>query len=298
VNTAAASLYPTNAVIMDLAHQQGGITGYVHPFDSYPDPADSTKPLTDELPVDVALGKVDYYEVLGFADDYAATAKVWYQLLNCGFRIPAGAGTDAMANYASLRGPIGLNRVFVKSGVLEQRRWLAALKAGKSFATNGPLLDFSLDGQGIGSEIRLPAGSHQLQARVTLHSYVPVDTLEIVRNGEVVATLSLSGNRRSLSRSVRIPVTSSGWYVLRARAAGPVYPILDIYPYAVTSPIYVTVAGKPLRSAEDAKYFMQWIDRLETAAERNSDWDSAQEKNQVIQTLRQARAEFERRAAP
>ena len=35
-------------------------------------------------------------------------------LLNCGLRIPAGAGTDAMANYASLRGPVGLNRVYVE----------------------------------------------------------------------------------------------------------------------------------------------------------------------------------------
>ncbi len=43
VNTAAASLYPTNAAIMDLAHQQGGVTGYVHPFDSYPEPGDSTQ---------------------------------------------------------------------------------------------------------------------------------------------------------------------------------------------------------------------------------------------------------------
>ena len=54
----------------DLAHAQGAVTGYVHPFDSYPDPADTTKPLTHELPVDVALGKVDYYEAIGFVDDY------------------------------------------------------------------------------------------------------------------------------------------------------------------------------------------------------------------------------------
>jgi TolB protein len=156
VNTAAASLYPTNAAVMDLAHEQGAITGYVHPFDSYPEPDDSTKPLTDELPVDVALGKVDYYEALGFVDDYEATAKVWYQLLNCDFRLPAGAGTDAMANFASLRGPVGMNRVFVRSGApLEHRRWLAALKAGRSFATNGPLLGFTLDGKGLGDELTL-----------------------------------------------------------------------------------------------------------------------------------------------
>ena len=67
----------------------------------------TTKPLTHELPVDVALGKVDYYEAIGFVDDYDATARVWYRLLNCGFRLPTGAGTDAMANFASLRGPVG-----------------------------------------------------------------------------------------------------------------------------------------------------------------------------------------------
>ena len=164
VNTAAASLYPTNAAIMDLAHQQGGVTGYVHPFDSHPEPGDSSKPLTNELPVDVALGKVDYYEALGFVDDYVATATVWYQLLNCGFHLPAGAGTDAMANFASLRGPVGLNRVFVRSGTpLDRGRWLRALKAGRSFATNGPLLGFSLEGRGLGDEVTVRPEQKQLR---------------------------------------------------------------------------------------------------------------------------------------
>jgi TolB protein len=295
-NTAAGSLFPMNASIMDLAHEQGGLTGYVHPFDAYPDPRDSTKPLTNELPVDVALGKVDYYEALGFVDDYVATAKVWYQLLNCGFRIPAGGGTDAMANFASLRGPVGMNRVFVKSGgPLEHRRWLAALKAGKSFATNGPLLEFSLNGRGLGDELALPAGKHELLARVTLRSNVPVDHLEIVRNGEVIASIPLQGDRTSASTTVRVPAQGSGWYLLRARGEGPAYPILDGYPYATTSPIYLTVGAQPVRSPEDARYFLAWIDRLQATAEANSDWNTEQEKTRVLETIRQARAEFVRR---
>jgi TolB protein len=297
-NTAAASLFPTNATIMDLAHEQGGITGYVHPFDVYPDPGDTTKPLTNELPVDVALGKVDYYEALGFVDDYQATAKVWYQLLNCGFHIPAGAGTDAMANFASLRGPVGMNRVFVKSGApLEHRRWLAALKAGKSFATNGPLLDFGLNGHGLGDSLSLPAGRHELLARVMLRSNVPVDHLEIVGNGEVVASIPLQGDRTSVSTTVRIATQSSSWYLLRTRGDGPVYPILDVYPYATTSPIYLTVGGQPVRSPDDATYFLAWIDRLRAAAESNQDWNSLQEKNRVLEQIGQARAEFEQRKA-
>lgn len=87
------------------------MVGYVHPFDTYPDPA--KEKLTDELPVDVALDKVDYIEVLGFSD-HKSTARVWYRLLNCGFHLPTAAGTDAMANFASLRGPVGLNRVYVE----------------------------------------------------------------------------------------------------------------------------------------------------------------------------------------
>ncbi|MBA2686345.1 MAG: CehA/McbA family metallohydrolase, partial [Gemmatimonadaceae bacterium] len=106
-NTPAGSLYPANANVFDLGHAQGALTGYVHPFDEVPNPEDTTARVTSELPVDVALGKVDYMEIVAFAD-HRSTAAVWYRLLNCGFRIPAGAGTDAMTNFASLRGPVGM----------------------------------------------------------------------------------------------------------------------------------------------------------------------------------------------
>ncbi len=113
-HTAMASPYPDNGVIADLAHEQGGLVGYVHPYDSRIVPAQE-KSLSHELPADVMAGKVDYLEVVGFSD-HKATAEVWYRLLNLGFRLPAGAGTDAMANYASLRGPVGMNRVFLDTG--------------------------------------------------------------------------------------------------------------------------------------------------------------------------------------
>jgi hypothetical protein len=295
VNTAAASLEPTNATVFDLAHAQGAVTGYVHPFDSYPTPGDSTKPLTDELPVDVALGKVDYYEALGFVDDYDATAKVWYQLLNCGFRLPAGAGTDVMANFASLRGPVGMNRVFAKSGRLDQRLWLGALKAGRTFATNGPLLGFTLNGKDLGDDFALPKGEHQLVARATLKSYVPVDHLEIVNNGKVVSEIPLTGDRTAVSATVRLPASHSGWYLLRARGNGPTYPVLDFYPYATTSPIYLTIGGEPVRSTPDAEYFLAWIERLERTALAHQDWNTEQEKAATLGAIREARAEFERR---
>src|SRR5438034_9613116 len=173
-DTAAASLFPPNAVVADLAHEQQAVVGYVHPYDSIPDPA-KDESLTHELPVDVALGKVDYIEVMGFSD-HKSTAAVWYRLLNCGFHLPTAAGTDAMANFASLRGPVGLNRVYVNvpAGPLDIRTWLVSLKQGRTFATNGPLLRFTLGSRQPGEELHLPADENKVKRSVWLLSLVAV----------------------------------------------------------------------------------------------------------------------------
>jgi len=297
-NTAAKSLYPPNALILDLAHAQGGVTGYVHPFDSVPDPFDTQQKLTHEVPVDVALGKVDYYEAVGFNVDPFATQTVWYRLLNCGFRIPAGGGTDAMANYASLRGPIGMNRVYAKVAVpLEHRRFLDALVAGKTFATNGPLLGFRLGGKEIGDTLELPSGSHELELSASLRSIVPLDHLELIGNGEVVASLKLDAGGTSALVDRKIEVARSGWYLLRAWNSKATHPVRDYLPFATTSPIYVTVGGEPVRSPDDASYFVAWIDRLIETARAHGGYNTPGEKSVVMKLLTDARAIYSEQAA-
>jgi hypothetical protein len=290
-NTAAASLYPANANVADMAHEQGALVGYVHPFDSFPDPA-KEDPLTSELPADVALGKVDYIEVVGFSD-HKSTAEVWYKLLNCGFRLPTAAGTDFMGNYASLRGPVGLNRVYaeVKPGPLKIEPWLAAIKAGRTFATNGPLLRFSLGGQPIGGEVRL-AKKLEVRFSAEMNSLVQVDHFQIVCNGKVARELAMDTDRRSAHVQGSIPLDASGWCVLRAFSDKAEYPILDLYPYATTSPVYVSVAGAPVRSAADAAYFVAWVDRLISAARSNTAWNTEAEKESVLAMLQEARNKY------
>src|SRR5438477_189755 len=239
-NTAAASLFPTNADVADLAHARGALVGYVHPFEEEPRPR--TKPAhtdADELPVDVALGKVDYLEIVAFAD-HQATAGVWYRLLNLGFRIPAAGGTDAMANYATLRGPVGLNRVYasVANGPIRSEAWLDALRQGRTFATNGPLLDFSVAGNPIGSTLRLEHGQG-VPFSARLRSIVSVDHAQVVCNGRVARELALGPHRDRLDVSGTLPIVSSGWCVLRAFTAKAEYPVLDNFVYATTSPVYV-----------------------------------------------------------
>ena len=62
-----------------------------------------------------------------------------------------------------------------------------------------------------------------------------------------------------------------------------------MYPYATTSPIYVTVAGSKPKPTEDAAYFIAWIDRLMEDAKSNQDWNTEAEKNAVLEMLDSAR---------
>jgi TolB protein len=288
-NTAAASLFPANANVADMAHEQHGLVGYVHPYDSIPDPAKDAS-LNHELPVDLALGKVDYIEVMGFAE-HKSTANVWYRLLNCGFHLPTAAGTDAMANFASLRGPVGLNRIYAKvpAGSLNIDHWLDSIKQGRTFATNGPLLGFSLGGKELGDELSLPAGENKVKFTAWLRSFVPVDHLQVICDGDVVRDLKLTGNGETADFEDTLPISRSGWCLLRASSEKAEHPILDMYPYATTSPIYVKVAGSHPKPVEDAAYFVAWIDRMIDAAKANQDWNTEAEKASVLEMLESAR---------
>ena len=291
-NTAARSLMPMNADIADIAHARGALVGYVHPFDDDPNPlAVPRQALSNELPVDVALGKVDYMEILGFSD-HRFTAGVWYKLLNLGFRIPAAGGTDAMANFASLRGPVGMNRVYVRvpDGPLDTGAWLQGLKEGRTFATNGPLLGLTIGGAQIGDELKLDPASKSLEFSVRLRSIVAVDHLELVCNGKVVRSFVTHKPLKEANVTGKIAMTDSGWCVLRASTDGAHHPVLDNYVYATTSPVYVTIGGRAPHSPADAAFFAAWIDRVSETTQAYPDWNSEAEKAAVLKRLQQAKS--------
>jgi hypothetical protein len=219
------------------------------------------------------------------------TAAVWYRLLNCGFRLPAGAGSDTMANYASLRGPVGLTRVYASmpKNANGTAPWFNSLKEGRTFATNGPLIGFTLGGKSIGEDLKLPAGEDKVTFTAWLRSFVPVDHFEIVCNGKVVRDLKLEGDRQSNDLTGTIPISQTGWCVLRASSNKPEHPVLDDYVYATTSPIYVNMAGSAPKPADDAAFFITWIDRLVETAKANTNWNTAAERASVLETLDRAR---------
>jgi len=293
-HTAMASPYPHNGVIADLAHEQGGLVGYVHPYDWRIVP-EKEKSLSHGLPADVMAGKVDYLEVIGFSD-HKATAEVWYRLLNLGFHLPAGAGTDAMANYASLRGPVGLNRVFLDTnGQRDTAALKAALKEGRGFVSNGPLLGLEIGGVRPGGTLQVDA-SGKARYRIALRSPVPVGHLELVMNGQVVRTFKLGNVRQQIDATGELPLARSGWLVLRAWNDTADPQVLDIYPYATTSPVYVQAAQPAPDARQDAQYFVTWLDRVIEAASARTDYNDDAEKRETLEYLQEARAAYAARA--
>lgn len=290
-HSALTSPYPHNGVIADLAHAQNAIVGYVHPYD-WPIVPEKEKTLAHTFPADVALGKADYVEVVGFAD-HKSTAEVWYRLLNLGFRVPTGSGTDAMTNYASLRGPVGMNRAYLHTdGATTPAALKAAVKAGRTVASNGPQLALQIEQRNIGDVISLPAGKHRLRYRASMRSIVPIEHLEIVQNGRVVASHRFDRDRTRADMQGEIDVEASGWVVLRVWNEGADPLILDLYPYATTSPIYIDVAGQSPKSSQDAQYFLQWMDRVIDAAEARDDYNDNEEKEETLKYLGAAREVF------
>lgn len=290
-HTALASPYPHNGVIADLAREQGALVGYVHPYDAAPAPQSEAR-LTHTFPADVALGKADYIEVVSFAD-HLATASVWHRLLNLGFRIPAAAGTDAMSNYASLRGPVGLNRVYLRTPSRTPEALKAAIRGGQGFVTNAPLLGLTVDGVLPGGTVKLEEGGEDVEVQLAVRSPAPVPMIELLYNGEVIRTVEVEDAGRRADAAFTLRLDESGWLLLRAWNPEPHPLVQDLYAYGSTNPVWIDTPNAALRSAEDVDYFVRWLDRVIEHADARDEYNSETERKDTLDYLRSARAVFE-----
>jgi hypothetical protein len=151
-----------------------------------------------------------------------------------------------------------------------------------------------LGDQPLGAELKLPAGPHEVKFKAWMRSIVPIDHLEIICNGEVARELKLGEKHDIADAEGTLPVTNSGWCLLRAWSENAKYPILDLYPYATTSPIYISVEGSKPKAKEDAAYFIAWIDQLIAGAQSNTDWNTDSEKATVLEQMAKARKVYEK----
>jgi TolB protein len=287
--TGVESLYPSNTDIFRYAKQQGGIGAYVHPYVGDADPVDGSLGTAKGFPVDVALGSLSYHE-LWSQNAGDAVLTVWYHTLNNGFRVPVTGGEDSISSLHRVE-LVGVARGYFQLGdqPLTWENWMTAMLAGKGFVTNGPLLEFSANGAGMGEELPLPAAGGSVTFKGTLNSIAGLERFELVSNGQVVHTIPLTGDQRSASFELPLDIKASGWYSLRAIGRALTFPIENSRPMAVTNPIFVTVGTQPIRSKASADYFVKWIDKLTAMASADRGWRSDKEKAHVLGQFTEAR---------
>jgi Tol biopolymer transport system component len=278
---------PSNADSADRTHRQGGLVNYTHA--AY-DPADPYQGAytAKGLPVDVALGKVD---TMDLNLTYGACVPLWYRLLNCGFRLPASAGTDCFLNRVVSRLP-GSDRAYVRiDGEFSYARWIDGLRAGRSFVTNGPFVELIAGQERPGGSVRL-AGPGKVKVTAKAWWHLPLRRAELVQDGKVIAAKDFAGDGPwEQVWEQEVPFARSGWLALRA--TGPSHadnPGGDAY--AHTSPVYVEVAGRPPDARAEARSFLEWINRLEIALRERDRLPTAEEKAHVAAQLEAARAVY------
>ena len=240
-----------------------------------------------EMAAESVMGKVDAVELYprGDATFRSLAYHDWYRYLNCGYRVAAAGGTDKMA--AST--PVGGNRTYAYLGGQEFNfaNWAAAVRAGRTFATTGPLLDFRVDGKTPGEEIRLRAGGGTLEVSVEATSYVPFHRLEVVLNGKVVAAREEAGGTRQMKLAEKVPVRGPGWLAARC---GSRVPAARFGVAAHTSPVYLALQGQDVFSAPAAAYFLKLIEGTQTYVERLATRPDKQRLERIAKVLNQAHA--------
>ena len=124
--------------------------------------------------------------VEGLETTYAnhATLLVWHHVLNNDFKIVLTGGEDSISNLYR-NAVVGSQRSYVYLGdkPLTYRNWLKGLREGRTFATNGPLLTFTINGAMPGEDLRLPQGG-TVTLKGEVQSIVPLDKVMIMNMGK------------------------------------------------------------------------------------------------------------------
>ena len=246
----------------DANHERGGVVVTPH----FPNPY-------SEVVADVVLGKTDALEMTNFTPAFdGVNISEWYKFLNCGYRVPCVGGTDKMSA-AMVMGSIR-TYAYLGETPFTFEAWGAAIKAGRTFASTGPLLDLRVEGRRPGDVIDLPTGGGTLAVEVVAESLAPLATVEVVVNGRVVATASPQPGALNTTLRAQVPVAESGWIAARCTSALSGWALSTRGVAAHASPVYIVVDGAELYNPSSATYMltlleggMTWVDTLSIPAD-------------------------------
>jgi hypothetical protein len=239
----------------DRCHEQGGTVVIPH----FPQP-------NGEPAVLIATGRADAVEMIVQRPMQHAE---YYRYLNAGYQVPLVGGTDKMSSDV----PVGLYRTYARLGEepFSFDAWTRAVREGRTFLSGGPIVSFSVDGHDIGETVRL-SGPGTVSVEASAESVLPMASLQLVVNGEVVAETAESSAVRRLELRAEVPVDGDSWMAIRC--GGPSYwdgpshrGPWERRIFAHTSPIYVA-CGQEGWSRSDPLVDQRMLTLIEGGLER------------------------------
>jgi hypothetical protein len=233
------------------------------------------KPFWREAPVNVALGLVDtvgiinnhlqrmevmeneawghsrdmdrYPGAMGFVQN---VLDLYYRYLNLGIKLPITAGSAS----GVLRNPLGYNRLYVKlEDGFTYEGWLKGMKEGRAFATNGPMLFFTVEGE-LPELTRQLGGPAEISLDIRVECPRNLRSLEVVENGEVVSEFPIKSSQHV---DLKMDIGESCWVAVRVFEECE-----ETVRFAHSNPLFLEAPDPLTPSADDAFYYMEWCQEL------------------------------------
>ena len=155
----------------------------------------------------------------------------WFTLLSRGATYTALGNSDSHAGLSQEPG-YPRNLIFVGDGKDVQGkfdRWdvVDGLRAHRVVVTNGPFIDFSIDGNPIGSTVKVTAASVKLDLHVTSPNFAPVETVRVWSNGQKLRELAVPpAQAHDFTSSVTLPLAADAWFVVEAAGSANEFPVV------------------------------------------------------------------------
>ncbi|MFV1965737.1 MAG: CehA/McbA family metallohydrolase [Pirellulaceae bacterium] len=205
--------------------------------------------------------------------------ETFYRYLNLGMRVPFSTGTDwFIFDFARVYVPV--------DGNLTAARWLKELRDGKSFITNGPLLELETERAWVGDTLTM-SGPNRVTIVGRGLGRLNFGGLELVYNGKVVHRVAAEAERGYFIADMRhgLEITEPGWFALRIPAnVGKTE--LDRPLFAHTSPIYVELAGRSIFREDVARDLIGEMQESMLAIEQKATFANDGERQAVSNVYR------------
>jgi len=251
-------------------------------------------PLPDfENAANIVMGHADAGEMCWIwqGEKISSAERGYYRWLNVGQKLPIVGGTDKMSNGRILGG----SRTYARLREGEEftfDNWCQAVKRGSTFASTGAMIDLQVEGQPMGSEIRLKGNGGTVEIEVAAESVYPLTGIEIVVNGEQVAREESEHGSRRLTLKFKLKTELSCWVV--ARCWGPHY--TDAGPVmAHSSPVYIDVGRRCAFVPTEGNYLMTHMEGGVAWAETIGVFRDEGVRQRLIGLFNEAKGELLRR---